>query len=218
MKITRFGHACLLVETDGARILIDPGVFSQGFESLNDLDAVVVTHQHPDHLDQDRLPALLAVNPGTRLLVDPQTHDLLSAKGIDCATLTAGEAVELKDVTLTPVGRLHAVIHDYVPRIDNVGVVVTAGGVRLYHPGDAYDGEPGDVDVLAVPLTAPWASVKETIAFVRRISARVAIPIHDMTASDAGRGMYVQHVSSFSGDDTTVHDLAVGEPWTVEPA
>ena len=44
MRITHLGHSCLLVETAGQRILIDPGVFSHGFEELTDLSAVLITH------------------------------------------------------------------------------------------------------------------------------------------------------------------------------
>ncbi|HEY6683652.1 MAG TPA: MBL fold metallo-hydrolase, partial [Propionibacteriaceae bacterium] len=51
MRITHLGHAAVLAETDGARILIDPGNFSDAWHSLTDLDAVLVTHQHPDHID-----------------------------------------------------------------------------------------------------------------------------------------------------------------------
>ena len=50
MRLTRFGHSCLLVEEGGARVLLDPGSFSEGFETLEGLTAVCVTHQHVDHV------------------------------------------------------------------------------------------------------------------------------------------------------------------------
>ena len=50
MRITHLGHAAVLVETDDARVLIDPGNFSTGWHGLTDLDAILVTHQHPDQL------------------------------------------------------------------------------------------------------------------------------------------------------------------------
>jgi L-ascorbate metabolism protein UlaG (beta-lactamase superfamily) len=60
MKLTHLGHACLLVETD-VRLLVDPGTMSD-FAGVTDLAGVLVTHQHPDHIDVPRLAALLAAN------------------------------------------------------------------------------------------------------------------------------------------------------------
>ncbi|MGL5911486.1 MAG: MBL fold metallo-hydrolase, partial [Phycicoccus sp.] len=71
MRLTHVGHACVLVEMAGSRLVIDPGTFVDDLSGLRDLDAVLVTHQHPDHLDQHRLPALLADNPRARVLADP---------------------------------------------------------------------------------------------------------------------------------------------------
>src|SRR5689334_19947363 len=71
MRITHLGHACLLVESDDVRVLVDPGTFSRGFEQLTDLDAIVVTHQHPDHVDVERLPQLLEANDAALLLAEP---------------------------------------------------------------------------------------------------------------------------------------------------
>ena len=70
MQVTHFGHSCVLLDMGAARLLIDPGNFSRDFEGVTGLDAVLVTHQHPDHLDPERLPALLRANPDARLVVD----------------------------------------------------------------------------------------------------------------------------------------------------
>ena len=72
VKITRMGHAAVVIEVDDTRVLIDPGVFcpDETFE-LEDLDAIVVTHQHPDHLDRTRIGALLERNPGRDAAVRP---------------------------------------------------------------------------------------------------------------------------------------------------
>jgi L-ascorbate metabolism protein UlaG (beta-lactamase superfamily) len=211
MRVTHLGHACLLVELAESRILIDPGSFSTGFEDLRDLDAVVITHQHADHLDEERLPALLAANRQAAVYADPESAELLGGTSTDVVVLTEGERHLSGAATLRAVGRLHAVNHEGVPRCTNVGVVLTADGEStLYHPGDAYDGEPGDVDVLAVPLNAPWAKVAETIAFVRRVGPSQVVPIHDALLSTPGRRLYLGHVEGYGGDGLIVHDLAGG--------
>lgn len=213
MRVTQLGHACLLVEMADTRILIDPGSFSAGFEDVRDLDAIVITHQHPDHLDQDRLPALLRGNRQAAVHADPQTAELISSAGADVVSLSQGSDVTVSTVTLAPVGQLHALIHDGVPRPANFGVVLRADGEpSLYHPGDAYDGEPGQVDLLAVPVNAPWAKVSESIDFVRRTGPTGIIPIHDGLLTDVGRRMYLGHIGTFGGDDLTLHDLAGGQP------
>src|SRR6476619_7732958 len=81
MQLTHFGHSCLLAEfnDDGAEttVLFDPGNFSHGFEGITGLDAILITHQHPDHADTARLPALLDDNPHAALYADPQTAQQL---------------------------------------------------------------------------------------------------------------------------------------------
>ena len=54
-------------------VLFDPGNFSHGFEGITGLSAILITHQHPDHADVTRLPALIEANPQAALYADPQT-------------------------------------------------------------------------------------------------------------------------------------------------
>jgi len=199
MEITRFGHATVLVETADTRILIDPGAFSPDapFE-LEGLDAIVVTHQHLDHIDQNRAPALVERNPGAVLLCDPETAGVLEFG--DWRENGDGVETEVKGVTLRGVGAQHAVITPELPRVGNVGVTVSADGEpTLFHPGDTYAYAPEGVDVLAVPLSAPWAKVSETVDFVRRVSPATLFPIHDLTIAELAYGIYWGHVANFGG-------------------
>jgi L-ascorbate metabolism protein UlaG (beta-lactamase superfamily) len=211
MRLTHLGHACLLVETGGQRILIDPGSFSQGITDVSGLDGILVTHQHGDHVDLQRLPAVLEVNPQARLYAEPQAAVVMAKSGIAAEHTVTGEAVTFGPVQVMPVGEKHALINEALPRIGNLGVVLrTQGEPSLFHPGDAYDAEPGQVDILAVPINAPWTASRDTVAFAQRISPRVSIPIHDALLSAIGRQLYVSHLQSFGPEDMEVQDLSDG--------
>lgn len=199
MKITRFGHAAILVEAADTRVLVDPGAFSsEATFALEGLDAIVVTHQHADHLDQGRAPGLLARNPEALLLCDPET-----ASQVEFGTWQVnadGLETTVKGLTVRGVGSTHAEILPEIARIANVGVLITgAGEPVLFHPGDTYEYSPEGVDVLALPLSAPWGKVSETVDFAQRISPSALFPVHDCTISEAAYGFYWGHVDNFSG-------------------
>lgn len=213
MRLTHFGHSCVLVEIGDRRILLDPGAFSAGFEELRGLDAIVVTHQHPDHCDPVRFGPLAQANAGARLLLEAQTADQLAdSLGSRIEALVPGEEVTLDAVTLRSVGQRHAIIHADIPRIDNTGVVLSAAGEpTLFHPGDALDAEPGEVDILCVPVNAPWCAMKETVDFARRIGALQIVPIHDGLLGENGRELYLRQIGNLAGqvvDGLEVRDLA----------
>jgi L-ascorbate metabolism protein UlaG (beta-lactamase superfamily) len=213
MRITHLGHACLLVETGGRRILVDPGAFSPGLADLTGLDVILVTHQHPDHVDLQRLPTLLEINPQARLYAEAEAAAVLQEAGIGAEHTVAGQTLTFGPVRVTPVGDRHALINEALPRIGNLGVVLrTEGEPTLFHPGDAYDGEPGPVDILALPLNAPWTASRHTIAFARRISPRFCVPIHDALLSDIGRRLYLSQVQSLGPAAMEMRDLSDGAP------
>jgi len=209
MRITHLGHSCLLLEYDDARILVDPGNLSADLEFVEEVDAIFVTHQHPDHLDVDRLPALVKANPDARLLAEPGAVETMAEAGVTAEPFPAGATASLGALTVAGVGGRHAVIHRDIPRIGNTGLVFTAdGSPTVFHPGDMIDRVPEGVDLLAVPLSAPWCAFKETIDFVRAVSPTVVVPIHDAIVSAAGRAIYLRQTTALAPEAATVHDLA----------
>jgi L-ascorbate metabolism protein UlaG (beta-lactamase superfamily) len=211
MQLTHFGHACVLVETDSSRLLIDPGVYSHGFEVLTDLDGILFTHQHPDHLDIDRLPALIAANPGARLVVDPGSAPVVTDRGLEAQVTRTGETFTLGGAQIAVVGGEHGVIHVDIPVIPNLGYVVDDGA--FYHPGDSFSSPEADIDVLGLPTGAPWLKVSEAVDFFRAVSPRVAIPIHAAALSMPEKIYGMFEALAPAGASVTV--VPPGEPTTV---
>ncbi len=215
MRLTHLGHACLLVEAAGARILIDPGTFSPGFETVTGLDAVLVTHQHGDHVDTGRLPTLLAANSAA-LAAESSTVEQLGAAGLSAAPIRPRDELQFGAVRVDAVGGVHARLYPDDPPVGNVGLLFSAGGEpTLFHPGDCYDETPAGVDVLALPLSAPWTGGRGTIDFLRAMRPRVTVPIHDGLLTPPARQIYLRIVDTRGPDQTRVLDLAGARPTEV---
>jgi L-ascorbate metabolism protein UlaG (beta-lactamase superfamily) len=174
VQITHFGHSCLLMDTGTARLLLDPGSFSAGFESVRGLDAVLVTHQHFDHLDADRIRPLLDANPGARLVVDAGTAEQLGDVPHEVAG--PGAVLEIAGARVEVLGGQHAVIHPDIPVVPNNAYLVD--GTHL-HPGDSFTPPPASVDVLFLPTGAPWLKLSEAVDYLRAVAPRTAVPIHE---------------------------------------
>ncbi len=204
MRLTHFGHSCLLADVDGTRLLFDPGVFSHGFEGITDLDAILITHQHPDHVDRDRVAALVEANPQAKLFADPQT-----AAELGWPAFGPGQVETIGTVQVTGGGGRHAVIHPDIPVIDNtVYLVGTPERAQLVHPGDSLFVPSVPVDVLAIPAVAPWMKISETVDYLRAVRPRLAVPIHQAIASDAGAAIYTARLSEMSPAETEFRPLS----------
>lgn len=214
MIITRLGHACLLVESPSTRILIDPGSFSATWHELTDLDAILLTHQHADHFDADNVPSVNGANPGARLIVEPAVAKLLADQSPHAALV--GEVIDLGSVTVEIVGGVHAVVHDRIPTVGNVGFIIREkDGAALFHPGDSFDVTPSGIDLLALPFVAPWARAAMTIDFANAVRPERAILIHDVFLNDVGRSTWMRICRGVIDDAIGIDDPALGDRYSV---
>jgi len=203
MQLTHFGHSCLLAEFDHTRLLFDPGTFAHGFEGITGLSAILLTHQHPDHVDVARLPSLLDGNPAAALYADPQTTAQL---GAPWQAVHVGHALQIGELTVRAVGGKHAVIHPEIPVIENISYLVDDGQhrARLMHPGDALFVPDEPVDVLAAPAAAPWMRISEAIDYLRAVAPARAVPIHQGMITPDGRGVYYSRFTEMTTADFQV--------------
>ncbi|MBF6087341.1 MBL fold metallo-hydrolase [Nocardia cyriacigeorgica] len=194
MRIAHFGHSCILVELHGRRILFDPGTFAHGFEGLTGLDAIAITHQHPDHIDPNRIDALIDANPDARLFSDPQTAQ---QRGGRWEAVHAGNVIDLDGLRITGGGGRHAVIHPELPVIDNTVFQLGTPDdpAQLVHPGDSLWVPPTPVGVLALPAVAPWMKISEAVDYLRSVAPRTAIPIHYGIIAPEAQGIYFGRLS-----------------------
>ncbi len=191
MILTKHEHACLELEKEGARLVVDPGLFAAPFDAPS-LVAVVVTHEHADHVTPEHLDRLLAASPGAALFAPAGVA--AAHPGYDWQVVAAGDAREAGPFRLAFSGGRHAVIHASIPVIDNLGVMIDDA---LYYPGDSFTDPGVPVDVLAVPASAPWLKIGEVMDYLDAVRPRRAFPTHERVNSDAGNAMAngrIQHV------------------------
>ncbi len=197
MRITKFGHACVRVETDGQVIVLDPGGFTEA-EAVDGATAVLVTHEHADHYAPDHLRRTDA--PVFTIEAVAATLREEAPEVAERTTVVApGDRVDV-GVPVTVVGEQHAVIHPEMPRFDNSGYLLEVAGERVYHPGDSFSLPPTDVDLLLLPVSAPWLKVSECIDFGRAVGAPRSLAIHDRVYSEAGLGIIDGHLVRMLGE------------------
>ena len=207
MKLTKHEHACVVLEKDGSSIVIDPGSFSSGAaEIIAGADAILVTHEHMDHVNEAAINGALAARPDLRLYAPAAVGAMFAARQDQFTAVTAGDELDLGPFAVTVHGTEHAVIHQDIPVIANVGYLVDGS---LYHPGDAYYVPEVPVPVLLLPTSGPWMKFGEAADYVRAVRPQQIVQIHEMLLSDIGLFL----ASSLLGEQGLT-----GLPLTVVPA
>ena len=211
MKITKHGHACLELELEGKKALIDPGFYTEDVSALKDVVALVITHSHDDHCFEKQVAGLVAVNPGLKIFGTSEVKAKLS--GFDVTTVYHGDFYQEQGFSFEFFGDMHQIIHESIPLIQNTGVMVNG---KLYYPGDSYTTPDVPVEVLACQTSAPWLKIGDVMDFVAAVKPKQSFATHNALLSDLGHDLNngrVKLVTEQFGGEFTY--LKVGESLTV---
>ncbi|CAM3926491.1 MBL fold metallo-hydrolase [Helcobacillus massiliensis] len=226
MRVTHFKHSALLLDYPGTRIIVDPGNLADpALLQTTGITAVLVSHQHPDHVTLDNLQVLVDQNPSADLFLEAGAYEEMRQQagpgslGDSMRRVEPGKQFQVGTsfggqvtVTIRAVGGEHATIHPDIPSVGNVGYVFEADGFpTVGHTGDSL--EPLDdwrgIDALSFPVCAPWSKMQETIDFLREVKPAIGMPVHDAIASPAGREIFMRQATNLAPEGTEVRDWPV---------
>ncbi|MDQ0922892.1 L-ascorbate metabolism protein UlaG (beta-lactamase superfamily) [Pseudarthrobacter sp. W1I19] len=214
MKLTKYTHACVRLEKNGRILVLDPGTFSESAEALAGAAAVLVTHEHNDHIDVPAVVNALKENVNLAVFAPAGVAENLRNEAPDAAarinTVEPGSSFEAAGFDVRSFGGQHALIHPQIPVVANIGYLLDG---NVYHPGDSFVIPDGiDVQTLLVPLQAPWSKAAEVVDFVIGVRAPRAFQIHDGLLNDNGLKIVEGHVKRLGAKyGTEYRHLAAGE-------
>lgn len=182
MRLTKLGHACVRLHVDSTTLLIDPGSFS-GADLYAGADAVLITHEHFDHLDRDALTGAMSANPDLTVWTNAQLAEQLADLAPRVHAVAHGDAVEIGGVDVHVYGRVHEPNHPDQTPPANVGFRIAG---EVFHPGDAFTVPEDPTPTHLIPTNAPWMKLSDMIHYVREIAPPRAYSIHDGLLNDVG--------------------------------
>lgn len=208
MRIKKIGHCCLVVEVNGKRIMTDPGNYSTGQVEEKNIDLVLITHEHADHLHVESLKKVLENNPGCKVITNSSVNKILDLHGIASEVLEEGEG-ESAGIKLFAKSCPHADIYDGVPVVQNTSYTIED---KLFYPGDAYLLPSLRPEVLALPVAGGWNRIRNFADYALQVRPKIIFNMHDgnlnhlamnsnkkiMEKIFASKGMDYRHL--FDGD------------------
>jgi L-ascorbate metabolism protein UlaG (beta-lactamase superfamily) len=183
MRLTKLGHACVRLRKDDRTLVIDPGALTPEGDAFAGADAVLITHEHFDHFEAERLRQAMLENPRLEVLTCSAVATSLADLGARVRTVGNGDALKVADFEIAVLGEKHEVTHPDVPPVDNIGFLVDG---EVFHPGDAFTIPAVTVPTLLTPTNAPWMKATEMYAYLREIDPARAYSIHDGLVNDVG--------------------------------
>lgn len=210
MQLTKFEHACFTLEKDNQTLLFDPGNYTSDLVIPSTVIAVILTHEHADHFDKALLQQIINKNPSAIILAPADMTRQLP--DIPTDVISPGLDMNIGPFTLRFFGGEHAVVHPDIPIVTNIGVLVNDS---FYYPGDSFALPDTPFSTLALPVTAPWLKISESIDFMLATKPRLAFPVHDHIASDEGKALVDRILSGFANQHAITYKR-ISEPLHID--
>lgn len=176
MKIKKLGHCCLVIETKGVRIMTDPGSYSTLQNEEKNIDIILITHEHPDHLHIESLKKVLENNPHVQIVTNTSVGKLLEAESIPYSVVDDGKNTEMKDILIEGYGKEHEEIYDSFGQVENTGYFIDNA---LFYPGDAFYNPNRPIEILALAVAGPWMKLKHALEYAITLKPKYVFPVHD---------------------------------------
>ncbi len=176
MKITKLGHCCLIIETKGKRFLTDPGTYTTAQNEVKNIDCIVISHEHTDHLHIESLKIVLKNNPQAQVVSNESVGRTLEKESIPYIKVSHGEKIKIGEAEVAGYGVEHAPMYKDYEQVENTGYLFDN---KLFYSGDAFYKPNVPVDILAFPVGAPWCNIAQSIDYVIEVKPRVAFSVHD---------------------------------------
>jgi L-ascorbate metabolism protein UlaG (beta-lactamase superfamily) len=179
MLIKKIGHCCLLIRSgsgDNPLILTDPGSFSVAQNKLRGIDAVLITHEHEDHLHIKSLQEILKNNPHAEVIANEGVGKKLDKVNIPHRRMRDRDTAEIKRVSIEAYDAKHEEIFEEIGQVQNTAFLIAG---KLLIPGDSFFKPPTFVDILALPVAGPWCKIGDAIRYALDVHPAIAFPIHD---------------------------------------
>jgi L-ascorbate metabolism protein UlaG (beta-lactamase superfamily) len=176
MKIKKIGHCCLLIKLDKLTILTDPGAFSSTQNEEMDIDVVLITHEHADHLHVESLKQVILNNPKVKVITNSGVGAKLKEAGISYELLEGSGSTKIGSILIEAFDGKHEEIFENIGQVQNTGYFIDN---KLFYPGDSFHKPGKPVDILALPVAGPWCKIPDAIRYALAIKPKKAFPVHD---------------------------------------
>lgn len=212
MKLTKFEHACFIVEENGERMVVDPGVLSTLPEDLSNVTVIFISHMHDDHFGQENIQKIVEQNSEVTILAHPEVLEKMINISCKKVAIDTDIGIAVGNFQLDVFCGDHAVIYEKSP-CHNLRIIINN---KLYFPGDSLNPVDQHISAVAFPLSAPWSKVAEIIDFIKSSKADLFFPVHDATLSEIGKMYQTGSIKTQSGIGAEQYkDVSVGATITI---